>query len=255
MTERSKRREVYDDLRDRIDAGDLAPDDSFPSEQDLMSRYGYSRDTIRKALGDLEHDGLITTPGQGRPRRVRKHEPLTVPFAQSETRARADQRRSAGRDAWMTDVRDLGREPGQQAIMVRIDDADAEVARRLGIKQGDAVLVRHHLRTVDGDPHNLSDTFYPMDVAGQIPQIMHPADVPQGVILLMREHGLEQDVFVYEFEARMPTRGEAEQLRIPQGVPVIVQYTTGRTGDGRPLKLTVTIWPADRARLIAELPG
>jgi len=35
---------------------------------------------------------------------------------------------------------------------------------------------------------------------------------------------------------------------------VIVQTRTGYTTD-RPVKVTVTIWPADRARLIYEMPA
>ena len=57
-----------------------------------MQQYHYSRDTVRKAVPLLLNEGLVTN-GQGRPRRVRKHAPLEMPFAQSESRERAEQRR------------------------------------------------------------------------------------------------------------------------------------------------------------------
>ncbi len=249
---RTKIREVADDLRARILAGELAPGDPVPSEPELMEAYGYSRDTVRKAYAVLTNEGLVTN-GQGRPRRVRKHAPLEMPFAQSESRQRADQRRERGTDAWVSDVAEQAR-TADQRLSVSIDDASEGIARRLGISQRDPVVVRRHLRMVDGEPHNVSDTYYALALAeGTL--IMFPRDIPQGVILYMRdEMGITQDSFAYEFEARMPTPDEAQTLRIPAGVPVIIQYTTGYEGK-RPVKVTVTTWPANRARLIARLPG
>jgi len=249
---RTKIREVADDLRARILSGDLAPGDLVPSEPELVQQYGYSRDTVRKAVALLLNEGLITN-GQGRPRRVRKHAPLEMPFAQSESRERAEQRREHGTDAWVTDVGEQNRSADTR-LNVSIDYADAGIARRLGLAEGDPVVVRRHVRLVDGDAHNLSDTFYDLKLAENT-LIMLPRDIPQGVILYMRdEMGIDQDNFAYEFEARMPTPDEAQRLRIPAGIPVMIQYTTGYEGE-RPVKLTVTTWPADRARLIARLPG
>lgn len=252
VTGRTKSREVADDLRARILSGDLAPGDLVPSEPELMQQYGYSRDTVRKAVQLLLNEGLVTN-GQGRPRRVRKHAPLAMPFAQSESRERAQQRAAARKDAWVMDVAEQGRLASQD-LTVRIADAGEVIAERLSLPQGAPVVVRHHLRTVDGEPHDLSDTFYDLALADGT-AIMYPHDIPQGVILYMvEEMGIEQDSFLYEFEARMPTPDEAQQLRIPAGIPVIVQYTTGYQGE-RPVKVTVTTWPADRARLVARLPG
>ena len=73
------------------------------------------------------------------------------------------------------------------------------------------MVVRRHLRTVDGEPHNICDTFYDLTLAeGTL--IMYPRDIPQGVILYMGdEMGIAQDSFLYEFEARMPTPDEAQR--------------------------------------------
>jgi GntR family transcriptional regulator len=249
---RTKIREVADDLRARILSGELPPGAQVPSEPELMQMYGYSRDTVRKAVALLLNEGLITN-GQGRPRRVRRHAPLEMPFAQSESRERAEQRREQGTDAWVTDVTEQGR-GADQRLTVSIDDADAGIARRLGIAEGEPAVVRRHVRLVDGEPHNISHTYYALSLVEDTP-IMYPRDIPQGVIRFMRDvMGIEQDSFLYEFEARMPTPDEAQVLRIPAGIPVMIQYTTGYEGE-RPVKLTVTTWPSDRARLIARLPG
>jgi DNA-binding GntR family transcriptional regulator len=53
-------------LRDRIDAGEWLPGEQLPTVRDVAAEYGVSVTTVRKALGILQADGLITvTPGWG----------------------------------------------------------------------------------------------------------------------------------------------------------------------------------------------
>lgn len=60
-------RGITDALRRRIDEGEFAVDSLLPGEAALATQYGVSRNTLRRALTDLEHDGLIRTlPGRGR---------------------------------------------------------------------------------------------------------------------------------------------------------------------------------------------
>ncbi|KPL22627.1 MAG: hypothetical protein AMJ93_06665 [Anaerolineae bacterium SM23_84] len=53
-------------LRERIGSGELEVGSRLPSESQLASQFGVSRSTVRKALGRLATDGLITKwPGKG----------------------------------------------------------------------------------------------------------------------------------------------------------------------------------------------
>jgi GntR family transcriptional regulator len=52
-------RQVKDDLRRRIESGELTPGASLPSERELCERYGVSRPTLRQATQDLVRDGLL----------------------------------------------------------------------------------------------------------------------------------------------------------------------------------------------------
>lgn len=245
--------EVAAKIRSGIASGALKPGDKVPTEPDLEEEFGLSRTTVRRALLQLVSEGLITEGRGKQGRKVADRRPVEMPFAASETRERADQRRERNTDAWVTDMKDQDREGGED-LKVEVVKATPRIAALLEIPEGSPVVERSHVRTVDGRPHNLSSTFYERDlVAGTA--IMDPDDIPQGVILYMQdEMGIHQTEFLYEFEARMPTRAEVTALRIPAGVPVIVHYTTGYA-EGRPVKLTVTTWPADRARLIARLRG
>lgn len=244
--------EIAEELRKRITGGDLPAGALVPTEKALVEQYKVSRNTIRSALHELSSQGLITS-GQGRTgRRVRNNRPITFHGSKSESMDRADERRVTGVDAWVADVREEDREPGQH-IATEIVNADAAIARRLEIREGTPVVVRRRLRTVDGEPHNLADTYYPMDIAEGTP-IMYPNDVTQGVIALMREMGYVQVEYEDEFAWRMPTPKETRTLDIPKGVPVLIVARTGYTKE-RPVKVTVTTWPGDRARLVYRLPA
>lgn len=53
--------QVHADVLGRIQRGELAPDDELPSEPSLAAAYGVSRLTMRRALADLAHAGVIRT--------------------------------------------------------------------------------------------------------------------------------------------------------------------------------------------------
>ena len=78
----SKYRKVYNDIKHQINHGVLAPKQELPSESELMQHYGFSKDTIRKALSLLEMDGYIQKQ-QGRNSIVLEHN-LSTPQILSE---------------------------------------------------------------------------------------------------------------------------------------------------------------------------
>ena len=55
----SKYRQVYNDIKEKINNGQLQTGTFLESESDLAHKYSYSKDTIRKALSMLELDGYI----------------------------------------------------------------------------------------------------------------------------------------------------------------------------------------------------
>jgi GntR family transcriptional regulator len=252
VSEQALWEDVAAGLRSSISRGEYKPGATLPTEADLASQYRVSRDTVRRALGKLTQQGLLT-PGRGRlGRQVRTSQPLTFYAVRSESQQRITERRDSGRDAWMADAAEQGRKAGQ-TIAVAIEEAAPEVASRLEVPDGQLVAVRRRLRVIDGQAHNLNDTYYPRDISEGTP-IEHPADVTQGTIALMRDLGYVQTHYRDDLETRMPMPEEAERLQIPPGVPVLVQYRTGYTTE-RPVKLTITVWPGDRTNLVYEFPA
>jgi GntR family transcriptional regulator len=236
-------------IRDDITSGTLKPGETIPPELELAQQWDTSRTTIRRALGALTSEGLLTE-GHGRlGRQVRTSKPLIFHAVRSESRGRLAQRQGLGTDAWITDAAEQGRQAGQQ-ITVAIDEAAPQIAAMLELPERAPVVVRRRLRTLDGMPHDRADSYYPADLVDGTP-IAHPADIPEGVIAFMAAMGHEQVRFSDELSARMPSPEEARELRIPPGVPMLVQHRIGYT-ETRPVRVTVMTWPADRVRIVWE---
>ena len=59
-------RYIADDLRTKINSGELAPNDKLPTEGELSEQYEASRNTVREAIRRLTDEGLLESrPGQG----------------------------------------------------------------------------------------------------------------------------------------------------------------------------------------------
>ncbi|WP_379874337.1 GntR family transcriptional regulator [Marinactinospora rubrisoli] len=242
--------QVADAIRTQIRTGELPPGALVPTERDLAQERGVSRGTAVRAIEQLVSEGLVTAGSTRAGRRVRDRRVLPIHASRTEN---LDHRRTSGVDAWVSDTQAHGRTPGQH-IEVAVVAASREVAEWLDLSEGEAVAVRRRLRTLDGQPSNLADTYYPMDIAQAVPEILDPTDVKQGVIALMAACGYEQVRYVDRLQWRPPTPEEAAKLHIGSGVSVLTQWRTGYT-EGRPVKLTRSVWPGDTIELIYELPA
>lgn len=58
--------------------------------------------------------------------------------------------------------------------------------------------------------------------------------------------GLEPDSITETIHARMPTPGEAQQLELPAGEPVVVLHRTTSTSDGRVVEFARGVHAASR---------
>jgi GntR family transcriptional regulator len=240
-------RQIADDLRARIKAGEYAPGDWLESEKTLQLRYDASRNTVRSALKTLISDGLISSSG-GRGYAVRERSALVYDASASERRGR---RKQATHDIWITDVEDQGRTPGMR-LDVTATPASPQVGELLKITTGEQVIARRRIRLVDDEPFSISTSFWPMSIAKGTP-IEQPYDMQPGPLAWLAEHGHEQVRVCDQINSRMPTPEESDVLRLQPGAPVTDHMRTGYDVAGQPLRVTATILPGDRFVIRYEL--
>jgi len=232
-------------FRDRITSGELRPGDQLPTEHEIADRFGVVRQTVRAGLAVLVTEGLIVAR---RPHGyfVRQREHM-VYRPQQKSRPRPA---TPVMDRFSQQIIAEGRTPAH-AIEVALIGATAELAERLRLQVGDTVVARRRVRFINGEPTNINDSHFPVDLVKDS-EIMLPAYLPRGTDEVLAELGHRQDHAIDEIFVRMPTPGEIHRLSLGPGTPVAVHYDTGYTAGGEPVQCAVNVLPGDRHKIVFE---
>jgi GntR family transcriptional regulator len=238
-------RQIADSLQRDIDSGKLAEGAQLPTEQEISDAWGTSRSTVRDAIKHLTTRGLVEAhAGQGTFVR-RKITPIV-------TNLSATHDLGTGDDAqYYIDVRRQQRAPWSTVPRVEIQPATKLVASELRLPAGSQVVLRHQQRFVDDDPYSLQTSFYPMElvtVRGAT-RVIEAIDIEEGVVqYLGREFGIEQVGYRDVITVRTPESAEITFFRLPEDghVAVFENFRTGYDQHGDPIRITITVYPADR---------
>jgi GntR family transcriptional regulator len=230
-------------FRNRISTGALRPGDQLPTEQDLADQFGVARQTVRAGLGVLVTEGLIVAR---RPRGyfVRARE-FMIYRPQEKSRPLSPEM-----DRFSRQIVASGREPSY-SIEVALIQAGPDLAERLQVDASDTVVARRRVRSINGEPTNINDSHFPIDVVRDS-EIMLPAYLPRGTDRVLAELGYPQHRAIDEILVRMPTPDEIHRLGLGPGTPVAVHYDTGYTSGGRAVQCAINILPGDRHRIVFE---
>ncbi|MFJ5231024.1 GntR family transcriptional regulator [Kitasatospora sp. NPDC088391] len=231
--------QISEALRQQMADGTLPAGAQLPTEADLTEQYGVGRGTVRQALGELVNAGLVV-PRRPRGYFVRERRPMVFrPQAEFQKRPY-----SAEMDAFVTEHSADGREP-RQLIEVAIVEPAPDIAKRLQLEPGQLAAVRHRIRWLDGEPFNLNDSYFPLDIVRES-EIMRPEDISRGANVVLAELGYQQVTALDEVYVRMPTPDEVHRLDLGPGTPVAYHVCTGYTAESRPVRVAVTVLPGDR---------
>jgi DNA-binding GntR family transcriptional regulator len=234
---------VADYLRQRIAHGELEPGDQVPTEKQLMEQYDISRGTARRAVDQLVYEGLVEIR---RPSGtfVRERRPM-IYRPQSEFRPAP----SPEMDRFMAELSGEGRTPSQ-TIDVALVKPPRDVAERLRTTEP-VVVLRRRTRSIDGEPYNINDSFYPKGLV-EGSEIMLPVDIARGASQVLAELGALQVLAIDEIYVRMPNPDEVHRLALARGTPVAVHICTGYTADDTPVRCVVNVLPGDRHMIVFE---
>ena len=95
----------------------------------------------------------------------------------------------------------------------------------------------------------MQDTYYPMDLAEEIRELLSPKDIPQGTTRLLGERGHEQTAYYDEYLSRMPTPEETNLLGLPPGTTILLHIRTGYT-EQRPVRVSFNVFAGDRNQIV-----
>ncbi|MFC7306336.1 GntR family transcriptional regulator [Streptomyces monticola] len=155
-------------------------------------------------------------------------------------------------DVWQAEAASKGRKGSQRIVHAGEVPAPTEVAGLFGLAEGEPVVVRRRLILLDEEPVELTDTYYPLSIAGGT-RLSGTAKIPGGAITYLAQLGHTGTLVQEDVRAAMPTLEERETLRIAPDEPVLYLTRLTLDKDARPIQADRMTMPAGRQQLRYEI--
>jgi GntR family transcriptional regulator len=223
-------------LRAAISAGTWQVGVRIPSEAEFCSALSISRTVVRQALGDLEHERLLT-----------RRKGLGTFVSEPKIRERLVQTLTGFHD----DMLAQGRVPRTRVVGLQVAPAAAGVASQLGLVTGSEVAQIDRVRAVDDEPIVLVTTYLPTDLVPGIELI----DFTDRSLYqtLARVYGLQ----IYRGRRMLEAVGApthvSAQLGIKVGEPILFLRSVTYLANGRAVEYYEAYHRADRTALEVDL--
>ncbi|MFE3070289.1 GntR family transcriptional regulator [Streptomyces sp. NPDC059247] len=154
-------------------------------------------------------------------------------------------------DAWAAEAAARGGVGSQRIVHAGEVPAPEAVAALLGVADGAPVVVRRRVIELDGHPCELTDTYYPADIARGT-GLAETRKIRGGAVALLAALGHTGVRVREDVTARMPDADEREALRMGRDEPVINLARVTYDSRDRPVQADMMTMPAHRQRLRYE---
>jgi GntR family transcriptional regulator len=213
---------LYSQLRERLlalmDHGQFQEGDPFPTERELVQKYGVSRITVRRAVDELVREGyLIARQGKGtfvaRPK-ISRHVPQMRSFSQ--------------------EMADQGRRPGSRLLSLGHQRVSQHIANALSLPEDSWVWVVERLRLADDEPICISLVY--LNLPAQVS--LMPAELEQEPSLwrVLESKGIQLAYRDENIQAITAGAREAELLEVEVGAPLLLVEGTVYDDRGEPIE-------------------
>ncbi len=223
------------DLRDEILSGDIVEGSRLPSTAQLIARFGSSNASIQKAVQLLKDEGLVTSRAGAsvQVREQRRH--VMTPANYSAPAAPGETYR------WIAEAANKGHAASSTLLAVREVPAPREVADAFGLPEGGHATQRVQLLELDGEPAELVESYYPVDLA-QGTALAEFRKIKGGTPTLLAQlgHPPAPGGTHDRISACIPTQAQYKALRLPSElIPILRTFRTVRSVQGRIIEATI----------------
>jgi GntR family transcriptional regulator len=215
-----KYRQLLIILRNQILKGEIPPGERIPSEEELITRYGLSRGTVRKAIAQLETERLIETE-HGIGSFVRGMHPNAIPFHFTTLPETAD---------------NGGAEARYEVLAQESMPAPLDIAEKLKLSPGTSIIHIARRKLIAGQVVSYSERFLNEDI---LPSLVQEDLTRVGSIheLLVESSDYPLLRSEIEIEAHLINEEEALLLDANPGDSAIVVNRLTYTAPNRPAVL------------------
>lgn len=228
--------QIKEIIAEDIRTGNLQPGQSIPPESVLSEQYAVSRATVRQAVTELVHLGLLVRQ-QGRGTFVNK--------PKIETRLR-------NLYSFSQDMIERGARPESRVIEFEIVLPKPAVKEKLDLGEGELVVKLVRLRLVDDELIMLETTFVPHRHFSRLTQ--EEVQNHKSLYSLFEEkYDIKMDHVVDYFEPILVDDFSSKMLEVPVGAPALYIERIGYMDKDVRVELSQSIVRGDRCRYFVEL--
>jgi len=223
-------------LRQKIEDGNWQQHECIPSERLLEEQYNLSRPTIRQAIELLVRQGyLYRVHGKGTfvsPPKLQKGLLELTSFSE--------------------DMRNRGLKPGQIFLDFGMVDPSPKVIRQLELPKGSRVLRIKRIRTGNGSPIGIQDSYLALE-PGQ--EITREEVERRGSIydILQEKFGIYPAEADETLEVTLASADEAHLLQIPEGSPLLLNERTLWSQNRKAVEFVKILYRGDRYKYTVRL--
>src|SRR5947209_1130112 len=208
-------------LKQQIRAGHLAPHTAIPSEPELVSSYRVSRATVRQALSELVHEGLL----------YRQHGKGTFVC---EPRV---QQTVSELTSFSDEIQRRGKKPGSLLLVSELVRGTESVRQQLRLTDTEQAIRLERVRTADGTPIAYEIDYLPYPRAEGLYQRVK--EVHNGSLYnLMAAEGLSPYIVEQKLNVSQASVREAELLNVARGEAGLHLTCTTFDQTGSPIALS-----------------
>jgi GntR family transcriptional regulator len=155
---------------------------------------------------------------------------------------------------FLTQVSSEDRTAQSTVPKVEVQVPAGEITKRLGVEPEAQVISRHQERSIDGIPWSLQTSYYPWGfITMGATDLLMAQDIKPGTVdYLAKKVGVRQIGYRDWITARLPDENEQKFFGIAHDTTVFVIFRTAFDQNKSPMRLTVTVFPADRNQFIAN---
>lgn len=240
---------IADNIRAKIEVGELAAGEKIPTLEALAKQYECSIGAVRAAVDLLKQQGILTTR-QGSGTFVRERKAAKRHGMERYSRSVW----SAGRSILVEEAARQGRVADQLIRFLGEVPAPEAVAERLGVETGDPVHVRRRTTLIDGRPNQLADSYYTTKLAAEVPALKQEDTGPGGGFARIEEAGHRLSRIREEIALRMPRGPELSNLELSEGTPIAELIRTAYDAEGRAIEVMLAVLAGDMNTFDYEFP-